>query len=150
MRTTHVSCFLSLVLALGCTNVGSTTDHTSEPQNADALALAPAEECGASYPKGFPCLRGGRAWLDEPRASPFPGTTVLGAVEYPISPRSLSNRIVVAATTAGWSNQGTEEGVEPDGVRYRTRFVRGDTVLAISVWPRGSGAVLQIIHLERR
>jgi hypothetical protein len=150
MRRTRVTRFLALVLTLGCTNVGSTTDQTSEPKNADALELAPAEECGAAYPKGFPCLRGGLSLIDEPRVTQFPGTTVLGAVEYPIPARSLSDHIVAAATTAGWSTAGTREGPEPDGVRYRTSFVRGDRALAISVWPKGSSAVLQIIHVERR
>jgi hypothetical protein len=149
MQTTQVTHILPLMLTLGCTSLDGATDHPTELQNDDAVEFAAAEECGAAYPKGFPCLPGGLTHIDEPMVTPFPGYTLLAVVEYPIPARSLSDRIVAAATTAGWSNTGTREGPEPDGVRYRTSFVRGDTSLAISVWPKGSGAMLQVTHVER-
>ena len=88
-------------------------------------------DCGPNYPLGLPCIEGGKLVHDE--APVFPGMPHTMVLAYWSELIHVRQGMELAAQHSDWTIEQWDVGEEPDGPRYRTRLVRGENVVMVSL-----------------
>ena len=103
------------------------------------------DACGESYPKAFPCLRDA---VQIQVLKGLPGITGLTHAFAYLQPlEDIYGKVKADALAENWEIDSESIGKEPDGDKYRVRFLRESRSVFVSVYKSGAATVLIVVEM---
>jgi len=70
-------------------------------------------------------------------------------VAYEEPPAVIAKKLATAAVSAGWVIEHSEEGPEPEGIRYRATFARNGKSLSTSTYDMNGVTIIQLMQMQQ-